>query len=114
MSVNAVIADAIAVAEVAVGVVVERAPAMPPAYCRVGGELIVMRAWAEHVLLQAVRFDRWFCGIRVPTNSVFRVTRMVWGLQRETEVFKVKHVFEKFGRLEIPVYRPVWRVESDL
>lgn len=98
---DAVVADAVAGAEVVVGVVVEGAPADAAGVLGVGGEGIVDAGVADDKLLQALFAIDGFGGEGVADELRVEVAGMVWGLQGPAEVVHGEDVFEELGLLEV-------------
>ena len=98
---DAVIADAVAGAEVAVSVVVKGAPADASRVLRIGSELIVDARVAHGVFGEALDLVDGLGGIRVTNEFSVEVARVVGRLQGETEIVHGENVFEEFGFLEV-------------
>ena len=98
---DAVVADAVAGAEVGVGVVVEGAPADAAGILRIGGQLVVDSRVANGVFAQALDVVDGLGGIGVAVEFGVEIERMIWRLEREAEVVHGEDVFEQFGVLEV-------------
>ena len=98
---HAVIADAIARAEVAVGVVVKGAPADAPGVLRVRSQLIVNAGMAHRMLGEALHLIDSLGGIGVADEFGVQISRMIRRLQRKTEVVHGENIFEKFRLLKV-------------
>ena len=92
---DAVVADAVAGAEVGVGVVVEGAPADAAGVLRVGGDLVVDAGVAQGVLALALVVVGGLGGERVADELGVEVERMIGLAQREAEVVHREDVFEQ-------------------
>src|SRR5208337_1132407 len=102
---DAVVADAVAAAEIAVRVVVESAPGDAAGILRIGGELIVDTRVANSMLRQALLVVDGFSRIGVADELGIQITGMVGRLQWPAEIVHGEHVFQEFGLLEI-TYAP--------
>ena len=98
---DAVVADAVAGAEVGVGVVVEGAPADAAGVLRIGGQLVVDAGVADGVLALALVVVDGLGGIGVADELGVEVARMVRLPQRKAEVVHGEDVFEELGLLEV-------------
>ena len=92
---NAVIADAVAGAEVVVSVVVEGAPADAAGVLRVGGQLIVDTRVADGVLAEAFDVVDGLGGIHVAVKFGVEIERMIGRPEREAEVVHGEDVFKQ-------------------
>ena len=98
---DAVVADAVARAEVAVGVVVEGAPADAAGVLRIGGQLVVNARVAQGVFAQALDVVDGLGGVGVADKFGIEIERMIGRLQREAEVVHGEDVFEQLRVLEV-------------
>ena len=98
---DAVVADAVAGAEVAVGVVIEGAPADAAGVLRIGGQLIVDAGVADGVFAQPLDVVDGLGGIGVADEFGIQIEGMIGRLEREAEVVHGEDVFKELGLLEV-------------
>ena len=98
---DAVIADAVAGAEIGVGVVVEGTPADAAGILRIGSKLVVNARVAQGVFGQALDLVDRLGGIGVAHELRVEIARMIGRLQGETKIVHGENVFEKFRFLEV-------------
>ncbi len=98
---DAVIADAIAGAEVSVSVVVKGAPADAAGVLRVRSQLVVDAGVAHRVFGEALHLVDGLGGIGVPDKLGVQIARVIGRLQRETEIVHGENIFEEFRFLEV-------------
>ncbi len=98
---DAVIADAVAGAEVGMRVVVEGAPADAAGVLRIGGELVVNARVAKGVLALALIVVGGLGGEGVADELGVEIAGMIRRFQGKSEVVHGEDIFEKLGLLEV-------------
>ena len=99
---NTVITDAVARSEIAMCVVVERAPANAARVLRIRRQLIVNAGMPHRVLRKPFGVVDCLGRKGVAHKFSIQVTRMIRRLQRKSEIVHSEHIFQKLRFLEVP------------
>jgi len=98
---NSVITNSVARTEIAVGIVIEGAPANPASILHIGRQLVMDAGMSQGVLGEALHLVDRLRGISVADKFRIQIPRMVRRSQRKTEIVHGEDVLQELRFLEV-------------